>query len=83
MGIKIEAAARTAKLFAIATAIPAALMFIFHMDADSIFNLFLFSFMAWMIWIVYQINLSQLESEEKIREIQERRESMLSNIVKD
>jgi len=83
MGIKIEAAARTAKLFAVATAIPAALMFIFHMDADTIFDLFLLSFLAWMIWVVYQINLSQLESEEKIRAIQDRRSTMLSSIVED
>ena len=83
MGIKIQAAARTAKLFAIATAIPAAIVFLFQMDADTLFELFLLSFIAWMIWVVYQINLSQLESEEKIREIQERRETMLSNIIKD
>lgn len=83
MGIKLRAAAQTAKLFAIATGVPAALMLIFHMDADTLFNLFLLSFLAWMIWIVYQINLGQLESEEKIKEIQERRETMISGIVKN
>jgi len=83
MGIRLRAAAQTAKLFAIATGVPAVLMIVFHMDADTIFNLFLLSFCAWMIWIVYQINLGQLESEEKIKEIQERRETMISGIIKD
>lgn len=83
MGIKLEAAARTAKLFAVATGIPAVLLFIFQLSADTIFDLFLMGFVAWMIWVVYQINLGQLESEEKIREIQERRSTMISNIVKD
>jgi O-antigen ligase len=83
MGIKLQAAAQTAKIFAIATSIPFAIIFLFQLDAETLFNLFLCLFIAWMIWVVYQINLSQLESEEKIREIQERRETMLSNIIKD
>jgi hypothetical protein len=36
-----------------------------------------------MIWVIYSINLSQLETEEKVREMQERRELMISNVVKD
>lgn len=83
MGIRLQAAARTAKLFAIATSIPLIIIFLFQMDAETLFNLFLCGFLAWMIWVVYQINLGQLESEEKIREINERRETMISGIIKD
>ena len=83
MGIKLRAAAQTAKLFAIATAVPAFVMFLFKLEADTLFELFLLSFLAWMIWVVYQINLGQLESEEKIREIQDRRSTMISSVVKD
>ena len=83
MGIRLQAAARTAKLFAFATAVPAAIIFLFQMDTDTLFELFMLSFLAWMIWVVYQINLGQLESEEKIKAMQERRETMLSGIIKD
>lgn len=83
MSIKLKAAAQTAKLFAIATGVPAVVMFLFQLDPDTLLELFLLSFVAWMIWIVYQINLGQLESEERIRQIQERRETMLSSIIKD
>ncbi len=83
MGVKLRAAAQTAKLFAIATAIPALIMFLFRLDTDTLFELFLLSFLTWMIWVVYQINLSQLESEEKIREIQDRRSTMISSVIKD
>ena len=83
MGIRLQAAARTAKLFALATGIPLIIIFIFQMDTETLFNLFLCGFLAWMIWVVYQINLGQLESEEKIREINERRETMISGIIKD
>jgi len=82
LGIKLTAAARTAKLFAFATGIPAVMMFIFQLDADTIFDLFLLSFLAWMIWVVYQINLTQVENEEEVKKMQERQETMLSSIVK-
>lgn len=81
MDIRVRAAARTAKLFAIATIAPLVIMFLFQIDAETLFYLFLFAFFSWMVWVVYSINLGQLESEEKVREIQERRETMLSNIV--
>jgi hypothetical protein len=56
---------------------------LFQLDAETLFNLFLLSFFAGGIWVVYSINLSTLESEETIKQMQERRETMLSNIVKD
>jgi uncharacterized protein with PQ loop repeat len=81
MNIKLRAAGRTAGLFAIATVAPLVLVGLFQLDAEILFNLFILAFFAWMIWVVYSINLGQLETEEKIREMQERRETMLSNIV--
>lgn len=81
MNLKVRAAGRTAGLFAIATVVPVLLVGLFQLDSEILFTLFLVSFFAWMIWVVYSINLGQLESEEKIRQIQERRETMLSNIV--
>lgn len=81
MNIRLRAIGRTAGVFAIATLVPLVLVGLFQLDPETLFYLFLFSFFAWMIWVVYSINLSQLESEERIREIQERRETMLSNIV--
>ncbi len=81
MNLKVRAAGRTAGLFAIATLVPIVLVALFQLDPETLFYLFLFSFFAWMIWVVYSINLSQLESEEKVREMQERRGTMLSNIV--
>lgn len=83
MNIRVRAAGRTAGLFAIATLVPIVLMTLFQLDAEILFNLFIFAFFVWMIWVVYSINLGQLKTEEKIREIQERRETMLSNIVND
>jgi hypothetical protein len=56
---------------------------LFRLDSDTLLALFLLAFISWMIWVVYSINLGQLETEEKVREMQERRETMLSNIVKD
>jgi hypothetical protein len=70
-------------MFAIATVIPIALVALFRLDAETLFNLFLLSFFAGGIWVVYSINLSTLENEETIRQMQERRETMLSNIVKE
>ena len=82
MGIRLKAAARTAKLFAFATLVPAVIIFLFKLDADTLFELFLLSFLAWMIWVVYQINLTQVENEEEVKKMQERQETMLSSIVK-
>ena len=81
MNIRLRAVARTAGMFAIATLVPLVLVGLFQLDAEILFNLFLILFFAWMLWVVYSINLGQLETEEKIREMQERRETMLSNIV--
>ena len=81
MNIRLRAVARTAGMFAIATLVPLVLVGLFQLDAEILFNLFLLSFFSWMIWVVYSINLGQLETEEQIREMQERRETMLSNIV--
>jgi hypothetical protein len=81
MNIQLRAVARTAGMFAIAILVPLVLVGLFQLDSEILFNLFLLSFFAWMIWVVYSINLGQLETEEKIREMQERRETMLSNMV--
>ncbi len=83
MNIKLRAAGKTAGMFAIATLVPVGLITLFNLDPEILFNLFLLSFFSWMIWVVYQINLGQLESEEQIKEMQERRETMLSGIIKD
>jgi hypothetical protein len=83
MNIKVRAAGRTAGMFAIATLVPVVMVGLFQLDAETLFNLFLLSFFAGGIWVVYSINLSTLESEETIKQMQERRETMLSNIVKD
>jgi|688.fasta_scaffold2608031_1 hypothetical protein len=83
MNIKVRAAGRTAGLFAIATLVPLVVVGLFRLDSDTLLALFLLAFISWMIWVVYSINLGQLETEEKVREMQERRETMLSNIVKD
>jgi len=83
MNIKLRAIGRTAGLFAIATLVPLLILELFQLDADTLYSLFLLSFVSWMIWVVYQINLGQLTSEEKIKEIQERRETMMSGIIKD
>jgi hypothetical protein len=81
MNIKLRAVGRTAGMLAIAIIIPMVLVGLFQLDADTLFNLFLLSFFAGGIWVVYSINLSQLENEETVREMQERRDSMLSNVV--
>ena len=83
MNIKLRAAGRTAGMFAIATLAPLFVMLLFRLDSDTLFGLFTITFFAWMIWVVYSINLNQLESEEKIKEIQERRSTMISGMVKD
>jgi hypothetical protein len=81
MNIKLRAVGRTAGMLAIATAIPVVMVALFQLDAETLFNLFLLSFFAGGIWVVYSINLSQLENEKTVREMQERRETMLSNVV--
>lgn len=81
MGIKLKAAARTAKLFAIATLVPVAVIYLFKLDADTLFELFMLSFLSWMIWVVYQINLSQVENEESIQKMQERYKNTIAGVV--
>ena len=83
MNIRVRAIGRTAGLFAVAAVVPLLLVSLFQLDAEILFNLFVLAFFAWMIWVVYSINLGQLATEEKVREMQERRETMISNVVKD
>ncbi len=83
MNIKLRAAGKTAGMFAIATLVPLALILLFQLEPQTLLYLFLLGFFFWMTWVVYSINLSQLESEESIKEMQERRETMLSGIIKD
>jgi hypothetical membrane protein len=83
MNIKLRAAGRTAGLFAIATLVPLALVGLFQLDTDTLVTLFLLAFVSWMIWVVYQINLGQLETEEQVKEMQERRETMIAGMIKD
>ncbi len=83
MNVKLRAAGRTAGMFAIATLVPLALILLFQLEPQTLLYLFLLGFFFWMTWVVYSINLSQLESEESIKEMQERRETMLSGIIKD
>jgi hypothetical protein len=83
MNIKLRAAGRTVGMIAIATLAPLFVMLLFRLDSDTLFGLFTISFFAWMIWVVYSINLTQLESEVKIKEIQERRSTMISGMIKD
>jgi len=83
MNIRVRAIGRTAGMFAVATLVPLAVVGLFQLDAETLFNLFILAFVAWMVWVVYSINLGQLETEAKVREMQERRETMLSNVVKD
>jgi hypothetical protein len=83
MNIRVRAALRTAGMLAIAAVGPFVVVGLFQLDAEVLFNLFVVTLLAWMVWVIYSINLSQLETEEKVREMQQRRETMLSNIVKD
>lgn len=83
MNIKLRAAGRTVGLFAIATLVPLAMMFLLQLDSETLMTLFMLAFVSWMIWVVYSINLGQLETEEQIKEMQERRETMISGIIKD
>jgi len=81
MNIRVRAALRTAGMLAIAAAGPFVVVGLFQLDAETLFNLFVLTLLAWMVWVIYAINLGQLETEEKVREMQQRRETMLSNIV--
>ena len=83
MNIKTRAFLRTAGMLAIAATAPFLVVGIFQLDAEILFNLFILTIFAWMIWVIYNINLGQLESEEKVKEMQERRETMISGIVTD
>ena len=83
MNLKLRAAGRTAGLFAIATLVPLAIMLLLRLDTETLYELFLLAFVSWMVWVVYSINLGQLETEEQVKEMQERRETMLSGIIKD
>jgi hypothetical protein len=83
MNLKLRAAGRTAGLFAVATLVPLAIMLLLRLDAETLYELFLLAFVSWMVWVVYSINLGQLETEEQVKEMQERRETMLSGIIKD
>ena len=81
MNIKTRAFLRTAGMLAIAATAPFLVVGIFQLDAEILFNLFILTIFAWMIWVIYNINLGQLESE--VKEMQERRETMISGIVTD
>ena len=81
MGMKLRAAAKTAMMFTVATLVPITLMFLFQLDAETLATIFTLALVIWMVWVVYSINLGQLESEEKIKEIQERRSTMISGMV--
>ena len=81
MNIRVRAIGRTAGMFAIAALAPLLIVGLFQLDEEVLFNLFILGFVAWMVWVVYSINLGQLETEQTVREMQERRETMLSNIV--
>jgi hypothetical protein len=83
MNIKLRAAARTIGMFVIATLAPLFVMLLFKLDSDTLFALFTITFFAWMIWVVYSINLGQLETEEQIKEMQARRSTMISGMIKD
>ena len=83
MNIKARAILRTLGMLAIAALGPILIVGLFQLDGETLFNLFILTIFGWMIWVIYSINLSQLESEEKIKEMQERRETMISNIVAD
>jgi len=83
MNIQTRALLRTIVMIAVAALGPIILVALFQLDGETFFHIILISFAVWMVWVIYSINLSQLESEEKIKEIHERREIMLSNIVKN
>lgn len=83
MNIQVRAALRTLVMLAVAALVPIVIVSVFNYDPEYLFDFFVLSVVACMIWMIYNINLGQLETEEKIREMRERRETMISNIVKD
>lgn len=83
MNIKTRAILRTIAMLAIAALGPILIVGLFQLDGETLFNLFILTIFGWMIWVIYSINLGQLESEEKVKAMQERRETMISGIVTD
>jgi len=83
VNIQVRAALRTLVMLAVAALVPIVIVSVFNYDPEYLFDFFVLSVVACMIWMIYNINLGQLETEEKIREMRERRETMISNIVKD
>jgi len=83
MNIQVRAALRTLTMIAIAALGPIAVVALFRFDPELLFDFFVLSIVICMIWMIYNINLGQLETEEKIQEIKDRRENMISSIVKD
>lgn len=83
MNIQVRAALRTLTMIAIAALGPIAIVALFQFDPELLFDFFVLSVIACMIWMIYSINLGQLETEEKIQEIRDRRENMISSMVKD
>ena len=83
MNIKIRAIGRTTGLFAIATVVPLAILELFQLEPDTLFALFLCSFIAWMFWVVYHINLTHLESKERVKEMNEKRQHMIAGMVSE
>jgi fatty acid desaturase len=70
-------------MIAVAALGPIVLVALFQLDGEAFFYLIILSITVWMVWVIYSINLSQLESEEEIKKIHERRETMISNMVKN
>jgi hypothetical protein len=83
MNIQVRAALRTLTMLAIAALVPIMIVSVFNYDPEYLFDFFVLSVVACMIWMIYSINLGQLETEEKIQAIRDRRENMISNVVKD
>ena len=83
MNIQVRAALRTLTMLAIAALCPIAVVALFQLDAELLFDFFVLSVIACMVWMIYSINLGQLETEEKIQAIQDRRQNMISSMVKD
>lgn len=83
MNLQVRAALRTLIMIAIAALLPIAVVALFQFDPELLFDFFVLSLIGCMIWMIYSINLDQLETEEKIQEIRDRRQNMISNIVKD
>ena len=83
MNIQTRAILRTITMIAVAALGPIVLVALFQLDGEAFFYLIILSITVWMVWVIYSINLSQLESEQEIKKINERRATMMSNIVKN